>query len=442
MSVVVACWPRPAARPQALALLLLLATAVPAASQSFSQRGFLEGRLEFYPQEGSGDDRQAFADALFRQEASWQASGWFSLGGAFDARVDNAGRVERSWSVDWSDRGALRPALSVRRLSAVLQRGGLRVEAGKQLVRWGKADILNPTDRFAPRDFFEVVDSEYIPVTAGRLMWERGANTIDLVVSRFTPSRIPAAGSRWAPGPSLPIPVVDGGALFPSRAQVGARWSHVGRGFEYSAAFFDGHNHLPRVTARLDPAAGALVLARGYLPLRLYGADAAWPLRWLTLKGEIGYFTSSDESAGGYGIYVVQVERQTGEWFLVGGYAGEFVTREGLEPQFSPERGLAKTVLGRASYTIRREPQRGLRGRPAPDRQGRLPGSRVLAGLGPAPAPHGDGHADPREPRRLLRPVPREFERSGGRAVQLLTQEPGVLPRRARLQVSGMLPGA
>jgi hypothetical protein len=36
----------------------------------------------------------------------------------------------------------------------------------------------------------------------------------------------------------------------------------------------------------------------------------------------------------------------------VGGYAGEFVTREGAEAQFSPERGLAKTFLGRASYTI------------------------------------------------------------------------------------------
>ena len=31
------------------------------------------------------------------------------------------------------------------------------MEAGKQLIRWGKTDILNPTDRFAPRDFLTVL---------------------------------------------------------------------------------------------------------------------------------------------------------------------------------------------------------------------------------------------------------------------------------------------
>jgi len=353
------------------ALFVLLALgAAGADAQSLSQRGFLEARLQVYPQEAESDTRQVFGDALFRQELAWQPSGWFSLSGAFDARADSDGRVERSWSLDWSDRGALRPALSVRRLSGAFQRGGIRLEAGKQLVRWGKADILNPTDRFAPRDFFEVVDAEFLPVTAGRLMWERGGDTFDVVVSRFTPSRTPAPESRWAPGPGLSVPVpgdirrelealglrplsiIDAGATYPSRAQAGARWSHVGQGFEFSAAFFDGFNHLPLIEGRLDPAEGAIALTRAYLPLRLYGADAAWPFRWLTLKGEIGYFTSRDENAGEYGIYVLQVERQTGEWFLVGGYAGEFVTREGAEPQFSPERGLAKTFLGRASYTI------------------------------------------------------------------------------------------
>ena len=36
------------------------------------------------------------------------------------------------------------------------------IEVGRQLVRWGKADILNPTDRFAPRDFLNVVHNEYL----------------------------------------------------------------------------------------------------------------------------------------------------------------------------------------------------------------------------------------------------------------------------------------
>src|SRR5205823_9945691 len=54
-----------------------------------------------------------------------------------------------------------------------------------------------------------------------------------------------------------------------------------------------------------------------------------------------------------YALYVVQLERQVGEWFFVGGYAGEAITRRGASSSnFAPDRGLAKTMLGRADYTI------------------------------------------------------------------------------------------
>ncbi len=33
-------------------------------------------------------------------------------------------------------------------------------------IRWGRADILNPTDRFAPRDFMNVIDPDFLPVLA------------------------------------------------------------------------------------------------------------------------------------------------------------------------------------------------------------------------------------------------------------------------------------
>jgi hypothetical protein len=51
-------------------------------------------------------------------------------------------------------------------------------------------------------------------------------------------------------------------------------------------------------------------------------------------------------------LYVVQAERQTGEWFLVGGYAGEHVTERRALGTFAPDRGLTRAIVGRASYTI------------------------------------------------------------------------------------------
>jgi hypothetical protein len=71
------------------------------------------------------------------------------------------------------------------------------------------------------------------------------------------------------------------------------------------------------------------------------------------LKGEAGYFTSSTSGAQNYVLYVIQVERQIKEWSLVGGYAGDAVTRGPQSvTQFAPDRGFARSFVGRASLTI------------------------------------------------------------------------------------------
>src|SRR6202008_634046 len=100
--------------------------------------------------------------------------------------------------IDWKDRSAQRPAFSLRRFSATYHKGKLTAEFGKQFIRWGKADILNPTDRFAPKDFLEVIQSDFLGVMAARATYEAGANTFDFVYTpRMTPSRSPLGNQRW-----------------------------------------------------------------------------------------------------------------------------------------------------------------------------------------------------------------------------------------------------
>src|SRR6185503_18105183 len=94
---------------------------------------------------------------------------WLTLSGSVDARIDNLEQVERTWRFDIDDRGVQRPALSLRHAVATFRRRTLAVDAGKQFIRWGKTDILNPTDRFAPRDFLNVVDTEVLAVTGLRV---------------------------------------------------------------------------------------------------------------------------------------------------------------------------------------------------------------------------------------------------------------------------------
>ena len=277
------------------------------------------------------------------------------LAGGLDVRANSHDQVDETWRVDFSDRGTRRPRVSIRRLSATLTKRGFTIDLGKQFIRWGKADIINPTDRFAPRDFLNVVDTEFLAITAARAVAQAGSETFEAVwVPRFTPSRVPLVDERWTAVPAevANITLVDTGAALPRGSQAGFRWSHVGSGFESSLSFFNGFNHLPNIESHVRPAPSPaeglvprsieglfqpeIAVTRAYPPIRTYGADAAVPMSWFTLKGETAYFTSRSTATDEYVLYVLQIERQTGEWVLVGGYAGEVVTRRRAPLTFAP----------------------------------------------------------------------------------------------------------
>ena len=342
----------------AAALLLAPSTIL---SQVVSHRGFLQARSVLYPQEAIGDDRQVLVEGLFRYEPTLRVAPWLRAFGGIDLRTDSWDQTDGELQPDFRDRGVLRPTVSIRRLSANVNRGGLNLDLGKQFIRWGKTDILVPTDRFAPRDFLEVTNDEFLAVTGARLVYEASPHTFDLIwIPWFTPSRVPLPGGRWFPVPEVPdLPsVTSGAAEFPAGSQLGARWSVVTDRYEYSLSIYNGFNHLPTVVPEVRVNPVQVELVRVYPAMRMYGGDVVIPLRWLTVKGEAGYFENADQRTDEYVLYVVQVERQTGEWVLVGGYAGEAITERRTSLSFAPDRGLTHAFVGRAAYTI--DPNRSI----------------------------------------------------------------------------------
>ena len=355
-----------------LAALVIVVWPWAVEAQTFSQKGFLEAKGIAYPQTTVQDDTRLVGEALLRYEVSAKPASWLRFSGALDARGDTHGQT--SWhGIDWSDRGLTRPGLGVRRLDAIVSRGPIALQVGKQFIRWGKTDILNPTDRFAPRDYLAVMDSEFLGVTAARLIAGLQSDTLDLVLARFTPSRTPLLDQRWSglPAELESVQFVDVGAAFPQQPQAGARWSHVGRGYEFSLAAFHGNNNLPLTEAAapatglglpatgvtLPPAAGTqqtavIPVTRAYPNMWMAGGDVAVPLAAFTIKGEAAFFGTDDSRADEYWLYVIQLERQSGEWFFAGGYAGEAVTTSRVQAEFAPDRGMTKAFLGRAGYTI------------------------------------------------------------------------------------------
>jgi hypothetical protein len=320
-------------------------------AQSFTERGFLEADFVGYPQTVPNDSGQAIGEALFRYEAFYKLNSDWQFAGGIDARADTHEQVDRVWELSWDDRERRRPSFEVRQLNATYAKKKLTVVLGKQFIRWGKADILNPTDRFAPRDYLAVVDNDFLGITAARATYGGQSNTIDVVwAPLFTPSRVPLLDQRWS---NLPqgIAVAELPPSFPGGSQFGARWNHIGGVAEYSLSFYDGDNNLPLFNFQ-EPQPSIVDVERYYPQMRMYGGDAAIPLKGVTVKAEAAYFTSSTKTEDEYALYVVQVERQAGEWFFIGGYAGQVVTEHRSLFDFAPDRGLTSALLARAGYTI------------------------------------------------------------------------------------------
>ena len=325
-------------------------------AQEFSQRGFVEMDGRVYPEIVPTDTAHAVVDGSVRYEPKWQPRTWFILTASFEANVDTHRQVSRILHLDWRDRSFQRPALSVRDLSAVLKKDNLTITAGKQFIRWGEADFLNPTDRFTSKDLLDVINTEPLAVTAARVTYIAGNNTVDLVWQPwFTPSRIPLVNQRWTFIPAAAfgqLNAEDQRVSFPARSSFGARWNHSGANYEYSLSYYKGFNSFPDIREQIDPGLAHISFLYTYPDLQLYGSDFSITLPWFTIKSEQAYYASPAKTDDEYVIYVAQLERQIHELQMILGYTGESVTAHGSAQEFPGERGFVRSVVARGKYML------------------------------------------------------------------------------------------
>ncbi|MDR1990739.1 MAG: hypothetical protein LBQ09_10980 [Acidobacteriaceae bacterium] len=340
---------------------VLLMSITSASAQPLTQRGFVEVNGIGFFENAPNDSTQAVVNLLAREELFAKPTDWLQFAGGIDMRANSHDEVDGRWTFDVSDRGVRRPRLALRRLTATVTRGPVTIDIGKQFIRWGTTDIVTPTDRFAPKDFLDPLNTDFLGVTALRTVARVNDETFDVVwTPRMTPSRIPLLDQRWTnvPPEGQGLPLREAETSVPNGSQFGLRWGHTQGSLEYSFSFFNGFNHLPdiapQVVTRPDAPTVpvAIDIARIYPPIRTFGGDMSLPMPWLTLKAEAAYVTTSSSASDEYGLYVVQLERQRGEWMFIGGYAGEIVSRRAAFDTFAPDRGTSQSVLGRAALTI------------------------------------------------------------------------------------------
>jgi hypothetical protein len=163
------------------------------------------------------------------------------------------------------------------------ERHELRI--GRQIVVWGRADRLNPTDNIGSRDARLLVpedDDQRRGILMARERLALGDYTLDLFwLPEFRPNRFPIR----MPPPGIALRDVDH-AWEP--AQFAAKVERTGADLDWSLSYFDGLDR--NADFALEPAALRLVHNR----IRVLGADAAATLGRYGLRGEIAYAHTED----------------------------------------------------------------------------------------------------------------------------------------------------
>ncbi|MBI2605884.1 MAG: hypothetical protein HYW49_07365 [Deltaproteobacteria bacterium] len=148
------------------------------------------------------------------------------------------------------------------------------LRVGNQLISWGAADQINPTDQWNPRDLYDPLNAYKLPMPTAKLNVhppEYADFTLEVLATPFfrasrLPIDLPESGtkdlskddSRWLlPMPtrvstaafSAPLEYKITEPTFPSTWQAGARFQALRLGgWDFSASYFNGVEKIPRMT--------------------------------------------------------------------------------------------------------------------------------------------------------------------------------------------------
>ncbi len=162
--------------------------------------------------------------------------------------------------------------------------GDVDLRIGRQIIAWGKADGLNPTDNLAMRDY-TLMAPEDADQRSGAAAVKGTLNSGDL---RLTLAWLPEfRENRFALPPGIAF-----SAERPANEwkQWAVKAEYFGSDHDWSLSYFDGLDKMP------DLAPGAAGVLLRYGRIRAFGADGAMSVGRYGLRAEAAYLASEDAS--------------------------------------------------------------------------------------------------------------------------------------------------
>ncbi len=233
----------------------------------------------------------------------------FDLGVRYD-QDDAAFAAELRFAYDARTRS---PEFGLGEAYATLFLPSVDLSAGREVVAWGRLDLLSPLDVLNPRDLSSPLDQAKMPVGmvhATAYPDAEGRYQLEAVWIPFFAPSVPPAG-EWAPPQTLPPGVTQVRVEEPAAGLVGGTFGlrataslDVLEGLDISGQVVRGYFPFPSPhgVEPVDPAqpAGPFRLVMGYDRRTLVGADFALAfsipgvVEGLVLRGEAAYAFTAD----------------------------------------------------------------------------------------------------------------------------------------------------
>lgn len=159
---------------------------------------------------------------------------------------------------------------------------------GKQIVAWGRADSINPTDNLTPRDYTKLLpfeDDQRYGTPAIRLdTFLSGDLTMTIFTTPlFQPSHIPLPESLQEAPEDRPQRHLN-------NSEVGVRINRTGHNIDWSISYYHGYSLLPSL--QFDSTTSAVLR---YDTIDVVGADIAKNFHRFGLRAEAAFVNTKDK---------------------------------------------------------------------------------------------------------------------------------------------------
>lgn len=237
-------------------------------------------RLDYFQSSKSLDNETDFAGGTVQIKLTPKINDW--LDGKVEARTTEPDL--------FGDRLESETTLLEGYLTIHFARADIRI--GKQIVAWGRADGINPTDNLTPHDFVVLLPFEEDQRFGTTALKVDAYLTADLTLTLFTtpffePSKIPL-------GAAVEGKVVEHRPDHTRlNSELGLKLNRSGGALDWSFSYFHGYDLLPDARLIGLSAAGPVLELR-HNRINVIGADAARNFGRYGFRAEAAYFLTRD----------------------------------------------------------------------------------------------------------------------------------------------------